>query len=334
MKLQQTVLAAILAVLATFVATSIPAQTLTVWSVNQPADPAPDPVTVDPPADPAPGPAAQEAGKTPTPELADSPVTENLFGASLVIDPAHIAKTLQVIQNGIETLNSLQDQYNKLTDLERIGDLNLERFTSTPFVDDQNFTGAFLEKMLWVMAGGHPLYEVVEEDALSFSRVEVSDLFTRHFPGAAILPLEVTGVTGQPSPWDEFDSPAALYDARYAGALAALKREFYLLNQHTFQRSRERQGIHSLRNSTDFAEGSNQHDQLMIAALHQMIDAQSVDRQLKMLGLNTQLLATAEEFTQRAESLALNQSYLEQQADLFRELARPSTEVEGEHLVP
>ena len=266
MKVQHLVIAAILAA-----STPVLAQDLTVWSVNQPSDPAPERPTLNPPADLPPEPALQEPSQAPG--LADGPVTENLFGAAVVIDPAHIAKTLQVIHNGVKTIDKLRAQYNKLRELEKIGDINLERFTNVPFVDDQNFTGAFLEKMLWVLAGGHPLYEIVEEDALSFSRDEVSELFARHFPGAGILPPEITGGLGQPSPWDEFDSAAELYEARYRGALAALKREFFLLNQHTFQRSRERQGIHALRSSTDQAEGSNQHDQLMIAALHQMIDA-------------------------------------------------------------
>ena len=290
----------------TFSATSSPPEPLT--------PPEPPPETLSIPEWPTP----VETPSSDLPAAFEAALSaEQFFGTTPVIDVAHIGKTLEVIKNAIE-------QVKRLEALKKKADIDLSNLLRIPFVDSENHTGAFLAKMLWILGGGHPNQNVIEEETLAYSSHDIADAFRRYFPGERILPDHGAG----PSPWEIWDNEADYLTDRYRAVLAALYRTMDIYALHTQQSSRERQGISNQRSKAPSASGASQHAQFLLAALHQSLDAESVDRQLRMLDANTRLLLAAEELNDRAAALTKDRAYIEGQRELFASW-QPVTEVDG-----
>lgn len=272
---------------------------------------------------PAPAPAVAEVE---APERAAPPAGSDKLvatGTVPVIDVAHIAETIRVVENAIEQLQRL----NKLRDKANI---DLSSLLRIPFVDEENATGAFLEKMLWILGGGHPTLGIVEEETLSYSSLGgIGERFRRFFPGERIVAGQ--GEASEPSPWEIWQSEADYLGDRYRAMLASLYRTMDIYRLHTEQISRERQGIWAQRRSAGDAEGESQYAQYLLAALHQSLDAESVDRQLRMMGSNTELLLAAEEIDERAGGLAKERAFLAGRRELFSDW-QPLAEVKGKRL--
>jgi hypothetical protein len=224
---------------------------------------------------------------------------EKLVGASIVIDPAHIAQTVNNITQAYE-------RYRQLVEMVKKAQRDLERLGQIPFVDDTNATGAFLANMNWLIAGGN--YDednpALIEDTLGYSHPEIVELLGEYFPGPRIVPGTSEEPLLRPDPWETYESPAELYFARDNALLTTAYRVAEAIENHAAQVSRERQGIEYQRRSIDGADGNAQHLEMLFAALHQSLDAQSVERQVSLLGTNLQYLAFADEVNARLEQQA------------------------------
>lgn len=245
-----------------------------------------------------------------------------LLGPMPVIDVAHIAETVRVLANAVQ-------QLERLNRLREKADIDLDTLAKIPFVDQDNETGRFLAKMLWILAGGDPVTDTLAEESLGYSRADISEAFRRYFPGERILP----GVGSGPSPWDLWESEADYLTERYRAVLAALYRTMDIYTVHVVQNSRERQGIMLQRLQAPSADGESQQSQMLLAALHQSLDAESVDRQLAMLRANAELLLAAQEVDERAGALAKDRAFLAGQGARFAELHLLS-EVAGTRIRP
>ena len=239
-----------------------------------------------------------------------------------VIDVAHIAETIQVLTTAL-------DQLERLNRLREKANIDLSTLDQIPFVDPENQTGRFLTTMRWILGGGDPVNDVHVEETLAFSSFDVSETFRRYFPGERILPGAGTG----PSPWEIWDSEADYLTERYRALLAALYRTMDVYALHTTQMSRERQGLKHLRFQAPSAEGESQQSQMLLAALHQSLDAQSVERQLDMLRANTDLLLATQEIDDRAAALAKDRAFLAGRGAHFAEL-QSLREVPGLRISP
>jgi len=221
---------------------------------------------------------------------------EKLVGASIVIDPAHIAQTVNNITQAYE-------RYRQLVEMVKKAQRDLERLGQIPFVDDTNATGAFLANMNWLIAGGN--YDednpALIEDTLGYSHPEIVELLGEYFPGPRIVPGTSEEPLLRPDPWETYESPAELYFARDNALLTTAYRVAEAIENHAAQVSRERQGIEYQRSNIDGADGNAQHLEMLFAALHQSLDAQSVERQVSLLGTNLQYLAFADEVNARLE---------------------------------
>ena len=163
--------------------------------------------------------------------------------------------------------------------------------------------------MDWLLAGGNydehnP--ELVEE-TLGYSHPEIVELLGEYFPGPRIVPGTDEGDEPQlrPDPWETYENPAELYFARDNAMLQTAYRVAEVLENHAAQVSRERQGIAWQRDQVDHADGNAQHLEMLFAALHQSLDAQSVERQVGLLGANLQYLDFADKVDARLEARTL-----------------------------
>lgn len=267
---------------------------------------------------------APTASEEVVPAAETPPGAEKLLatGTVPVIDFAHIVETVKVVHNAIEQLKRLEA-------LRKAADIDLTRLGRIPFVDPENGTGAFLEKMLWILGGGHPIQEIVEEETLSYSTFDVAETFRRYFPGERIVAGE--GEADGPTPWELWESEADYAAERYRAMLASLYRTMDIYTLHTQQVSRERRGIWGQRLEAPLAEGESQHAEMLLAALHQSLDAESVDRQLRMLASNTDLLLAAEALSERAAGLAKERELLDGRRELFSDWPRHA-EASGKRL--
>lgn len=287
------------------------------------------------PASPSPLPSADVVGSDPSDSAGLDPAAlvgldptalaqlePRLSGATPVIDVAHIAETIQVLVNAIE-------QLQRLNQLRDAAETNLKKLTRIPFVDDEDDTGEFLTTMQVILRGQDPVSHRFIEETVAYPSGDISAAFRRYFPGERILP----GTGSGPSPWDVWDSEADFLTERYRAVLAALYRTMDIFSAHTTQGAHERRGIQFQRETAPSATGESQQAQMLLAALHQILDAQSVDRQLSMMRANTDLLVAAEEVNDRATALAKDRAFLAAQSALFAE-AQPVTEASGTWISP
>lgn len=243
-------------------------------------------------------PPAAEAGNPADEAVATAPdaQVQKLLGASVVIDPAHIAETIKNIQQGYE-------RYLQLLELVSRAEQNLDKLVRVPFVDDENYTGAFLANMHWLLAGGN--YDernpALVEETLGYSHPEIIELLGEYFPGPRIVAGSSAEPQLRPDPWETWENPAELYFARDNAMLSTAYRIAEILANHAAQVSRERQGIASQRNLIDGADGNAAHLEMLFAAAHQSLDAQTVERQVKLLGANLEYLAFADRINARLE---------------------------------
>ena len=273
-------------------------------------------------------PDAQEPPETSsTPPVPSDPealaeIEPRLVATLPVIDITHIAKTIEVLTNAAQ-------QLDRLNRLREKADIDLAALAQIPFSDPENETGRFLLTMLGLLAGGDPVTETIVEETLAYSSPDISEVFRRYFPGERILPGNGSG----PSPWDLWSSEADYQTERYRAVLATLARTMDIFTHHRTQNSKERQGIKLQRFLAPSADGETQHSEMLLAALHQSLDAQSVDRQIAMLRANAELLVAAQQMDDRAAALAKDRAFLEGQGARFAEFHR-LTEVPGTRISP
>lgn len=207
------------------------------------------------------------------------PEPDALFGFQVVIDPEHIATTLQQIA---------VDQARKA-----LAERALSLLAAIPFSDDKNFTGAFLANMEYVYGGFDTPVE-----SIAFVQDNIEIILDEIFPGWARFERRATDFLG---PLDSVrDWERMLYTVRHE----ELTRILVLLKEHSAQLSRERQGLFVQRLVHGVADGNVEHLQLISAGIQQLADAQSVSRQLEMIRLNTEIVDRLEERSRRAHRRA------------------------------
>ena len=225
-------------------------------------------------------PPPEAPGATAAPEDRDA-----LFGVSIVHDPAH---TIETVVNGAKLVQQLRELKELLDRAER----HLEKLERLPFVDPENFTGAFLENML---------YELGSATDWSVHVEEIEEILDEHFIGSRAKEFfenpdayPPNGMTGQEYHLERLDEMRT-------GTL----RRMAILQEHTQQLSRERQGLAAMRRGLDGATGSSQHLEHIATVVHQMADAQSVDRQILLLWVSQGLLKDLDDLSSRAEAFSL-----------------------------
>lgn len=196
--------------------------------------------------------------------------TDNLFGTSIVFDPAHTAET---IANGLTLVRQVRElvaQVEELRELQRKAERHLEKLESIPFADPENFVGAFLANM-------HFNLDVATE--WSFTREDIEEALAEHFVGGGDdgVPIDPRFYPPDGKSFTEH------YLERQEQTRDGLARRMAILNEHVAQLSRERQALARQRRAIEEADGESQHLELIAASLQQMADAQSVDRQIDLL---------------------------------------------------
>ena len=226
--------------------------------------------------------------QVPEPVTAPGPPPDQLLGGlSVVIDPAHIAKT--VAQMAIDI--AIQRLHEKGVDLQ---ERDIERLFGNIFVDSQNFTGAFLANMLFEHgAPESPL------PTISIFHSDVEDIFRDLFP--PFVPYGEINTDFVPFPIEDAVDWRRLIHLLRREEAARLMR---IWREHAAQLSRERQGLWSQRFNFNAADGNVQHLQHIAAVLHQMADAQSVERQLMLLERNRLLVRDLAQDTREAQATA------------------------------
>jgi len=196
-----------------------------------------------------------------------------------VIDPEHIATTLQ--QMAIDRAQQFL--------VER----TLRALQQIPFTDAKNFTGAFLANMEYIYGGFD-----TEAPSIAFVRDDIREVLEEIFPPWASFERRSTELLGR------LESATDWERMIYTVRKEELERILYLLHEHSAQLSRERQGLLVQRLVHGVTDGHVEHLQMISAGIQQLADAQSVERQLEMLRLNTEIVDRLEEKARKAQHRA------------------------------
>lgn len=214
---------------------------------------------------------------TPPPGEVEQP--EKLFGAQVVIDPEHILTTLQQIA------------IDKAT--RALAERALNRLVAIPFSDSRNYTGAFLANMEWIFSGVDSTLPTI-----GFVHEDLGRLLEEIFPSWEHFERRTSELLG------EINSAADWERMIYLVRKEEHQRILQILHEHSSQLSRERQALLVQRLVHDVSDGDVEHLQLISAGIQQLADAQSVERQLEMLRLNTEIVDRLEERAREAQHRA------------------------------